>query len=346
MWNTLDRLMFHTVAGETAVAYAITFIIPLVGPALFLRFVGLKGLRNVLSYEASGSPIHRLDPRLKLLYPLLIGVLSVLLSWQWTYVLFGLTLIPWVLLRPSRTRMRVLAVIVISPALLSIWSQGLYYTTPTDHLIFAYPVTMAWVGTTGLSTAGLVYGAHQAARVLVTASAALVLVFTTGPSDVVWATTRLLAPQRIGLAISVGVRFLPQIFERLSTVMRAAEVRGYDFTRPQCWWRVGQLWDYGRRMLQALPLLTVPILVGSLRGCGQMALVADSRVWCEQAPDHIPSRCLDSKRPCCAHAGRHCRRRRLRSHSVRWWPLLTTPDRELGPLGPCPDEIDDLAAVG
>jgi len=246
---------------------------------LFLRFVGIKGLRNVLSYEPSNSPIHRLDPRLKLLYPVLIGVLSVMLAWQWTYVLFGLTLIPWILLRPPAVKMRVLAVLVVSPALLSIWSQGLYFTTPRDHLLFAYPITMAWVGTAGLSNAGLVYGAHQAARGLVTASAALVLVFTTGPSDIVWATTRLLMPQRLGLAISVGVRFLPQVFERLNTIMRAAEVRGYDFSRPEKWWKLHQTWDYGRRMVHALPLLTVPILVSSLRGCKQMALVADSRAF-------------------------------------------------------------------
>lgn len=279
MWNTPDHLLFHTLAGQTLVAYVITFVIPMISPVLFIRFVGIKGLRNVLSYQAGDTPIHRLDPRLKLLYPILISFLSVLLDWEWTYVLFGLTLIPWVLLRPSSQRIRVLSVIVISPAVLSIWSQGLYYTTPQDHLIFAYPVTMAWVGTAGLSTAGLVHGAHQAARVVVTASAALVLVFTTGPSDVVWATSRLLAPQRLGLALSVGVRFLPQVFERLNTVMRAAEVRGYDFSRPDKWWRLGQVWDYGRRMTRALPLLTVPVLVGSLRGTAQMALVADSRAF-------------------------------------------------------------------
>ena len=277
--TTVDHLLFHTLLGQTVVAYAITFLAPLIGPMLFIRFVGLKGLRNVLSYQAADTPIHRLDPRLKLLYPILITLLSVLLGWGWTYALFGLTLIPWALLRPSADRLRVLAVIIGAPALLSIWSQGLYYTTPNDHLIFAFPVTMAWVGTAGLSNAGLIYGAHQAARALVTASAALVLVFTTGPSDIVWATTKLLAPQRLGLAISVGVRFLPQVFERLNTVMRAAEVRGYDFASPERWWKLGQLWDYGRRMVRALPLLTVPILVQSLRGCGQMALVADSRAF-------------------------------------------------------------------
>ncbi len=277
--SAFDRFFFHELVGQSLVAYAITFLVPLVGPALFLRFVGLKGLRNVLSYEPSNSPIHRLDPRIKLLYPLLVGVLSVLLDWQWTYALFGLTLVPWVLLRPPRMKLRVLTVIIVTPAILSIWSQGLYYTSAHDHLLFAFPVTMGWVGTAGLSSAGLVYGAHQAARGLVTASAALVLVFTTGPSDVVWATTRLLMPQRLGLAVSVGVRFLPQVFERLNTVMHAAEVRGYDFSRPQKWWRLGQTWDYGRRMVRALPLLTVPVLVGSLRGCRQMALVADSRAF-------------------------------------------------------------------
>jgi energy-coupling factor transport system permease protein len=279
VWHPVDHFAFHTLAGETIVAYLITFVVPLVGPALFIRFVGIKGLRNVLSYEAKDTPIHRLDPRLKLLYPIFVGVSSVLLPWQWTYVLFALTLVPWVLLRPSAVRVRILAVIVVTPALLSIWSQGLYATTPHDRLIFAFPVTMAWVGTVGLSKAGLVYGAHQAARVLVTASASLILVFTTQPSDVVWATTRLLAPHRLGLAISVGVRFLPTLFERLNTVMRAAEVRGYDFTRPDRWWRLGQTFDYARRMVRALPLLTVPILVGSLRGCGQMALVADARAF-------------------------------------------------------------------
>ena len=279
MLSAIDHWLFHEIAGQTVVAYLITFVVPLFGPALFMKFVGIAGLRNVLSYEANDTVVHRLDPRIKLLYPVFIGVCSVLLSWQWTYLLFLLTLVPWVLLRPSLVRVRILAVLVVTPALLSIWSQGLYATTPRDKLLFAFPVTMAWVGTAGLSHAGLVYGAHQAARILVTSSAALIVVFTTQPSDVVWATSRLLAPQRLGLAISVGVRFLPTVFERLNAVMRAAEVRGYDFSKPERWWKLRQIWDYGKRMVRALPLLTVPVLVGSLRGCYQMALVADSRAF-------------------------------------------------------------------
>lgn len=83
MWHPIDHFLFHDIVGETIVAYVITFVVPLVGPALFIRFVGIKGLRNVLTYEPKDTPIHRLDPRLKLLYPVFIGVSSVLLSWQW-----------------------------------------------------------------------------------------------------------------------------------------------------------------------------------------------------------------------------------------------------------------------
>jgi energy-coupling factor transport system permease protein len=133
--NTLDHVLFHTLLGETVVAYAITFLVPLISPMLFIRFVGLKGLRNVLSYEAADTPVHRLDPRIKLLYPILITMLSVLLGWAWTYLLFGLTLVPWVLLRPSTARLRV-------PALLSVWSQGLYYTTPKGVQIIN---TLVWL---------------------------------------------------------------------------------------------------------------------------------------------------------------------------------------------------------
>lgn len=279
MWQAIDSFLFHHIVGQTIVAYVITFVIPLIGPALFIRFVGIKGLRNVLTYEAKDTPLHQMDPRLKLLYPVFIGVVSVMLDWQWAFALFGLTLIPWAVLRPSIVRVRILSVLVLAPALLGIWSQGLYATTPNDKLIFAFPTTMFWVGTVGLSKAGLIYGAQQAGRMMVTGSAAILMVFTTQPSDVVWATSRFFSPPRLGLAISVGVRFLPTLFERLNTVMRAAEVRGYDFSTPANWWRFRDTWDYGRRMVRALPLLTVPILVGSLRGCGQMALVADSRAF-------------------------------------------------------------------
>lgn len=279
MLQQIDQLIFHNVIGQTLVAYAIAFLVPLVGPFLFVKFVGVNGLRNILSYETGDTPIHRLDPRIKLLYPVFMSVASVLLSWQWVYALFAISLVPWLILRPTLVRVRILSVIGCTPALLLIWSQGLYYAKMNDHLIFAFPTTMFWVGTAGLSKVGLVYGLEQAARLLVTFSASMILIFTTQPSEIVWATTKLLIPQKAGLALSVAIRFLPSLFERLNTVMRAAEVRGFDLSAPSKWWKVGEIVAYGRQLVRALRFLTVPVLIGSLRGCGQMALVADSRAF-------------------------------------------------------------------
>lgn len=279
MLNQIDQLVFHNIVGQTIVAYAIAFLVPLAGPFLFIKFVGVNGLRNILSYETGDTVIHRLDPRIKLIYPLFVSLSSILLSWQWTYALFAISLVPWVLLRPTLVRVRIISVIAFTPALLLVWSQGLYAVKANEQMIFAFPTTMFWVGTAGLSKAGLIYGLQQAARLIVTFSASMILIFTTQPSEIVWATTKLLVPQKAGLALSVAIRFLPSLFERLNTVMRAAEVRGFDLSAPSKWWKFGEIFAYGRQLTRALRFLTVPVLIGSLRGCGQMALVADSRAF-------------------------------------------------------------------
>jgi energy-coupling factor transport system permease protein len=59
-------------------------------------------------------------------------------------------------------------------------------------------------------------------------------------------------------------------------VFRAVELRGYDLSRPR-WFQVNKWLDYVRRVSRCVVLITVPLLVGSLRGTTTMALVADAR---------------------------------------------------------------------
>ena len=78
----------------------------------------------LVSYEPRQSVIHRLDPRLKVIYPVLIGVLSIFLNWDFVYYLVAFTLIPWMLLRPSPARLRVIITMAGIPVIGAIWSQG------------------------------------------------------------------------------------------------------------------------------------------------------------------------------------------------------------------------------
>lgn len=264
--------------GRTLVAYALVFWVPATLPFIFFKLVGVKGLKHLLSYESHHSIIHRIDPRLKVLYPPAVGTLTIFLNWDWVYFLLAFTLVPWIILRPSWPRTKMLLTMAIVPALASVWSQGLYHTT-SHGLLVPFPWTVAWIGTPGLSWYGMQYGLQEAGRLLVSVSASLLLILTTTPSEIVWALKKFWMPQRVGLAVSVALRFLPQMFERLNTLMQAVAVRGYDFSHPARWYHVRQWVAYGWRMIRLLPILAVPLLIGSLSQVSILATVADARAF-------------------------------------------------------------------
>jgi len=270
----------YTLIGRTIVGYLLMFIVPFLLPALFVKLVGFEGLRHMFTYEPKMTLLHRLDPRLKILYPVTIGILSVMLNWNFVFLLLLLSLIPWMILGPSGARLRVLVTMAGVPVIGMIWSQGMFHADPTTskHMLFAFPATIRWIGTMGLSSTGLLFGAEQAGRMLVSVSASLLLLLTTTPSEIIWAFYKFRLPPSFGFAFTVALRFLPQMIERMTLLLKAMEVRGYDLSRPK-WWQIQQWPNYMRRVAVAIPTVTVPLLIGALRGTGVMAMVADARAF-------------------------------------------------------------------
>jgi len=278
----MTHLLFETLSGRTALAYLAVFVVPLALPVAFVRLVGLGGLRGVLTYEARDSLIHRLDPRIKLLYPFLVSTTSVILNWQAVMALLIVTLLPWALLRPAPNRVWVLLTLALAPAITVSWSQALFHPAVSGVGLplvnFAFPPTISWLGTSGISLSGLVYGAEQSVRLLVSISSSLLLVLTTNPSDMVWAFRKFRLPAKAGFALAAALRFLPDLFTRLTVLLRAVEVRGLDLSRPG-WFRPWQWPGYLGRVFICVPTVTVPLLIGSLRSTGMMAMVADARAF-------------------------------------------------------------------
>lgn len=269
--------MMSNLLVRTIISYLLIFGVPLLLPLAFIKLVGLGGLRELVTYEAKDSPLHRLDPRLKVLYPVAMGVLSILLSWDFMLIVFGLSLLPWFWLRPSRAKVRVLMVMVIGPALTGFWSQGLYYLpNPPIHYIYQFPGTISWMGSPGITSYGLVFGLEQSARVLVTVSTSMLILVSTDVGDFTWAFERFRMPPQVGFALTAALRFLPDMISRTTLVLRAIELRGYDMSRPR-WFQLNKWPDYAKRLARCVVLITVPLLVGSLRGTTTMAMVADAR---------------------------------------------------------------------
>jgi len=231
--------MMQSLLARTVISYLLVFAVPMVLPVLFIKLVGLGGLRELVTYEAGDTPLHRLDPRLKVLYPVAMGVLSILLSWTFMLAVFGLSLLPWLWLRPSRQRIRVLMVMVIGPALAGFWSQGMYYLPPPPiHFLYQFPWTISWLGSPGITSYGMVFGLEQSARVLVTVSTSMLILVTTDVGDFTWAFERFRAPPHVGFALTAALRFLPEMISRTTLVLRAVELRGYDLSRPR-WFQAG-----------------------------------------------------------------------------------------------------------
>ena len=113
-------------------------------PVAFFKLVGLGGLRELVTYEARDTPLHKLDPRLKVLYPIAMGILSIILNWDFMLIVFGLSILPWFWLRPSRAKMRVLhgdgrrpgadGLLVAGPVLPAEPADPLHLPVPVDDL--------------------------------------------------------------------------------------------------------------------------------------------------------------------------------------------------------------------
>ena len=269
--------MMSSLFARTVIAYLIVFAAPTGLAFIFVKFVGLGGLRELVTYEARDTPLHKLDPRLKVLYPIAMGVLSIVLNWDYMLIVFGLTIIPWFWLRPSKAKVRVLLIMVVGPAITGFWSQGLYYLpSPPIHFIYQFPWTISWLGSPGITAYGMVFGLQQSARVLVTVSTSMLVLVSTDVGDFTWAFESFGMPPQVGFALTAALRFLPDMISRTMLVFRAVELRGYDMSRPR-WFQVNKWLDYVRRVGRCVVLITVPLLVGSLRGTTTMAMVADAR---------------------------------------------------------------------
>ena len=192
-------------------------------------------------------------------------------------IIFGLTILPWFWLKPSRAKIKVLMVMIIGPAIAGFWGQGMYYLPPPPiHFLYKFPWTLAWLGSPGITSYGMVFGLQQTSRVLVTVSTSMLILISTDVGDFTWAFERFKAPPHVGFALTAALRFLPEMIARTSLrapCRRTARLRHVTTTLVP----VQQWPDYVKRISRCVVLVTVPLLIGTLRGTTTMAMVADAR---------------------------------------------------------------------
>lgn len=212
------------------------------------------------------SPIHRLDPRVKILAVVVLGVLTFQAS-AGAAALISLFLA--VLAALSRLRPRLL---LASLRPLLAFGVLLFLI----HLFFTDGQASAALsaGPLKVTREGFRQGAFVAWQFFALVFLGALLTMTTGPSDLVAALEKILSPlkvlrvptQDLAVMVSLALRFLPTLLEELDKLKTARLARGADFEAG------GPV-----ERLKAAASLAVPLLLGSIRRAEDLAEAMEAR---------------------------------------------------------------------
>ena len=226
----------------------------------------------IAQYYPRPSPIHRLDPRCKI-----VAV---------TAIVVGL------FLRASFAGLAVYGAAAVVGLLVSgvplgwvarglrpvLWLLALTFVV---QLLFAPGHAFATFGPLHLSTRGLAVAGYLSLRLVVLIVASLLLTLTTPPialtDGLAWLgrpLRRLRVPtEELALMVTIALRFIPTLLQEIDTIMKAQRARGASFDRG------GPL----RRARALVPVL-VPLFILSFRRADELALAMEARCYQPGAP--------------------------------------------------------------
>ena len=218
-------------------------------------------------YYPSGSLIHRLDPRVKLLATLFfIVTLFICPKWQgvfisalWLVTIIRISKVPFLYMA------RQLKVVIVVLAIASIFNLFL-----TDGEV------LVQLGRISITKEGIWQAFFIAVRLIMLVMGTSLLTFTATPNELtdgMETGLRFLKKIRvpvheIAMMMSIALRFIPILVEEADKIMKAQKARGADFES-------GSIFKKAKNLI---PLL-VPLFVASFRRADDLALAMDSRCY-------------------------------------------------------------------
>lgn len=219
-------------------------------------------------YYPVESPVHRLDPRIKLILTIAY-IVALFLPKTWVglgvaVAALGLTILlsrlPFRLIWKS---MRPILLLVGLTAVLN-----LFYTSDGTVLVDW------WIFT--ITTKGLATAAFIAVRILCLIVGSSLLTYTTTPTALTDAMERLLSPLKVlhlhvhelAMMMTIALRFIPTLIEETDKIMSAQKARGADLES-------GGL----MKRIRALVPVLIPLFVSSFRRAYELAMAMECRCY-------------------------------------------------------------------
>ncbi len=219
-------------------------------------------------YFPGHSPVHNLDPRIKLVLTFVYivalfmaqGIVTYAIVFVWLFMAITFSQIP---LRTIFKGLKPLIFIIIFTGLLNI-----FYTTGAT-ILFQW-----WIFT--VTAEGVVMAVKMVFRIVMLITGTFLLTYTTSPIQLTDALERLLNPLKrirvpvheLSMMMTIALRFIPTLLEEADKIMNAQRARGADF-------------DTGNviRRAKALVPLLVPLFVSAFRRAEDLATAMECRCY-------------------------------------------------------------------
>lgn len=218
-------------------------------------------------YFPGNTPVHRLDPRTKLLLVVVYIVALFLCEWFISYGLMALFLVTAIVLSRIRPKallrgLKPLLIIILFTALLNLFF--------TDGEVLVH----WWIFR--ITREGLTNAFFLVLRIMLLVMGTFLLTYTTSPIALTDGLESLLSPLKLlhfpvhelAMMMSIALRFIPTLIEETDKIISAQKARGADF-------ETGNIF---RRAKALIPIL-VPLFVSAFRRADELATAMECRCY-------------------------------------------------------------------
>jgi len=223
-------------------------------------------------YFPGNSPIHRLDPRTKILF-LIVYIVALFSAGNWASYAAVFSFLSLVIilskipLKSILSGMKPLIVILIFTGVLNV-----FFTTGEQVLVAFWRITIYWEG--------IIRAIFMTFRIMMLIAGTFLLTYTTSPISLTDGLESLLGPLKkirlpvheLAMMMCIALRFIPTLIEETDKIMTAQKARGADFESGNLLQRV-----------KALVPILVPLFVGAFRRADELATAMECR--CYQGGD-------------------------------------------------------------
>ena len=223
-------------------------------------------------YFPLNSPIHRIDPRMKLISAI---VYIVAVFFARSAVAYGFILLSAILLVilskiPIKTILKSLKPLIIIVIITGIINIFWYQPKEGAHLLVSF-----WV--INIYLEGIISAVYMLTRIAcIIIGTSVILTYTTSPIALTDGLEQMLAPlgklhvpvHEFSMMMTIAMRFIPTIIEETDKIMAAQKARGADFSSGNILKRI-----------KALVPILIPLFVSSFRRADELATAMECRCY-------------------------------------------------------------------